>query len=107
KDVAALAEVHARVPEANFVVDLQENYRLVTLVAPHVQKVRYNPGHLYHHEKQKSVREKVAFIAETAAKHDCAIRVGVNCGSVDPAMQEKYDGADEPLLHGVTAMVES
>src|SRR5437762_9827524 len=44
KDVAALAEVHARVPEANFVVDLQENYRLVTLVAPHVQKVRYNPG---------------------------------------------------------------
>ena len=41
----------ARVPQANLVVDLQENYRLVTQVAPHVNKVRYNPGHLYHHEK--------------------------------------------------------
>ena len=107
KDVAALAEVRARVPEANFVVDLQENYRLVTQVAPHVNKVRYNPGHLYHHEKQKPVREKVALIAETAEKHDCAIRVGVNCGSVDPAMDARFEGADEPGLDGVTAMVES
>ncbi len=107
KDVAALAEVHARVPQANLVVDLQENYRLVTLVAPHVSKVRYNPGHLYHHEKEKPVRDKVAFIAETAARHDCAIRVGVNCGSVDPAMQAKFDGSDAAGLDGVTAMVES
>ena len=107
RDVECLAEVRARVPEANLVVDLQENYRLVTLVAPHVNKVRYNPGHLYHHEKTKSAKEKVAFIVETAARHDCAIRIGVNCGSVDPAMQEKFDGADEPKLKGVSAMVES
>ena len=107
KDVAALAEVRARVPQANLVVDLQENYRLVTQVAPHVNKVRYNPGHLYHHEKSKPARDKVAFIAETAEKNDCAIRVGVNCGSVDPAMAEKFDGADSPELHGVSAMVES
>ncbi|HMS60027.1 MAG TPA: (E)-4-hydroxy-3-methylbut-2-enyl-diphosphate synthase [Tepidiformaceae bacterium] len=107
KDVEALAEIRARVPEANLVVDLQENYRLVAQVAPHVSKVRYNPGHLYHHEKQKSARDKVAFIAETAARHDIALRIGVNCGSVDPALAEKFDGADEPKLEGVTAMVES
>ena len=107
KDVEAFAEIRARVPEANLVVDLQENYRLVAQVAPHVSKVRYNPGHLYHHEKQKSARDKVAFIAETAARHDIALRVGVNCGSVDPALAEKFDGADEPKLEGVTAMVES
>lgn len=107
KDVEALAVVRDRVPQANLVVDLQENYRLVTKVAPHVNKVRYNPGHLYHHEKNKPVRDKVALIAETAAKHDCAIRVGVNCGSVDPAMAEKFAGADPPELAGVSAMVES
>lgn len=107
KDVQALAEVRARVPEANLVVDLQENYRLIAQVAPFVAKVRYNPGHLYHHEKQKSARDKVAFIAETAAKHDIALRVGVNCGSVDPEMDAKFEGADEPGLEGVTAMVES
>lgn len=107
KDVSALADVRARVPEANLVVDLQENYRLVTQVAPHVNKVRYNPGHLYHHEKEKLVRDKVALIADTAVKHDCALRVGVNCGSVDPAMDAKFAGTDEPGLEGVTAMVES
>lgn len=107
KDVECLAEIRARVPEANLVVDLQENYRLVAQVAPHVNKVRYNPGHLYHHEKNRPARDKVGFIVENAAKHDCAIRIGVNCGSVDPAMQDRFDGADPPELEGVTAMVES
>ncbi|MBI5947620.1 MAG: (E)-4-hydroxy-3-methylbut-2-enyl-diphosphate synthase [Chloroflexi bacterium] len=107
RDVEALAEVRARVPEANLVIDLQESYRLVTEVAPYVAKVRYNPGHLYHHEKRKPVRDKVAFIAEAAARHDIALRVGVNCGSVDPAVAAKFEGADAPGLDGVTAMVES
>ena len=89
KDVAALAEVRAR-SGAALVVDLQENYRLAPLVAPHVEKLRYNPGHLHHHEKDKPLREKVAFLAETARAHDCALRVGVNCGSVDPRLKERY-----------------
>jgi (E)-4-hydroxy-3-methylbut-2-enyl-diphosphate synthase len=54
KDVEALAEVRARVPEANLVVDLQENYRLVTQVAPHVNR-SLQPGHQYHEE---AVRDK-------------------------------------------------
>ena len=89
KDVDALAAVREQT-SAPLSVDLQENYRLCTQVAPHVDKIRYNPGHLHHHEKQKSVRDKVAFIAETAAQHECALRVGVNCGSLDPRLQERY-----------------
>jgi len=82
-------------------VDLQENYRLVTLVAPHVDKIRYNPGHLHHHETSRPVRDKVAFIAEEAARHDRALRIGVNCGSVDPAKKGRFGG------DGVAEMVES
>ncbi len=100
KDVEALAEVRSRT-NANLSVDLQENYRLAPLVAPHVDKIRYNPGHLYHHEKGKPVRDKVAAIAEVAVRHDIALRVGVNCGSVDPALQAKFGDDD------VAAMVES
>ena len=101
KDAEALAEIR-RQTTANLSVDLQENYRLVVQVAPHVDKVRYNPGHLYHHEKEKPWQEKVALIAETAREHDCAIRVGVNCGSVDPAQKEKFDPSDS-----ITPMLES
>ena len=89
KDVEALAQVREQTA-APLSVDLQENYRLCTQVAPHVDKIRYNPGHLHHHEKSKSVREKVRFIAEAAVDNDCAIRVGVNCGSIDPRMLERY-----------------
>ncbi|MFT4569860.1 MAG: (E)-4-hydroxy-3-methylbut-2-enyl-diphosphate synthase [Hyphomicrobiaceae bacterium] len=86
--------------EANLSVDLQENYRLVAHVAPHVDKIRYNPGHLYHHETSKPWQDKVRYIAEMAALHDCAIRVGVNCGSVDPAKAEKFEPGDSisPML---------
>jgi len=97
---AALPAIRDRV-SANLSVDLQENYRLAAQVAPHVDKIRYNPGHLHHHEKSRPVRDKVAFLAEVAARHDCALRVGVNCGSVDPEKAGRF-GADS-----VAEMVES
>src|SRR5258706_1820660 len=39
RDAEALAEIRRRT-SANLVVDLQENYRVITKVAPHVDKVR-------------------------------------------------------------------
>lgn len=99
KDAEALAEIRRRT-KANLSVDLQENYRLAELVAPHVDKIRYNPGHLYHHERDLPWQEKVSYIARVAKENDCAIRVGVNCGSVDPAKKEKYaeDDSIGPML---------
>jgi (E)-4-hydroxy-3-methylbut-2-enyl-diphosphate synthase len=101
KDAIALAEIR-RQTKANLSVDLQENYRLAVDVAPHVDKVRYNPGHLYHHEPTKPWQEKVRFLADVARDNDCAMRVGVNCGSVDPAKKDKYAQDDS-----ITPMIES
>jgi (E)-4-hydroxy-3-methylbut-2-enyl-diphosphate synthase len=93
KDAAALAEIRKQTT-ANLSVDLQENYRLAEKVAPHVDKIRYNPGHLYHHEKTKTWQQKVEYLAWVARDNDCAIRVGVNCGSVDPDKKSKFDPDD-------------
>ncbi len=99
KDAEALIEISREV-DANLAVDLQENYRLASILAPHVAKLRYNPGHLYHHERQRSWQDKVRFLADTAAAHDCALRVGVNCGSVDPEKKSKHAPSDSisPML---------
>ena len=99
KDAEALAEIRKQTT-ANLSVDLQENYRLAEDVAPHVDKIRYNPGHLYHHEREKPWQDKVRFIADVAASNDCAIRVGVNCGSVDPGKINQYPEGDSisPML---------
>ncbi|MCX7418361.1 MAG: (E)-4-hydroxy-3-methylbut-2-enyl-diphosphate synthase [Planctomycetia bacterium] len=101
KDADALAEIRKQTT-ANLSVDLQENYRLAELVAPHVDKIRYNPGHLYHHEREKPWQDKVRYLAQVATENDCAIRVGVNCGSVDPDKKEMFDPADS-----ITPMLES
>lgn len=101
KDAEALAEIRKQT-KANLSVDLQENYRLAELVAPHVDKVRYNPGHLYHHEQQRPWQDKVRYLANVAIDNDCAMRIGVNCGSVDPAKKEIYDPTDS-----ITPMLES
>ena len=55
-----------------------------------MDKIRYNPGHLFHLDKHKTIREKVEFIVNSAKENDCAIRIGVNCGSVDPDYKERY-----------------
>ena len=101
KDAAALASIRAQTT-ANLSADLQENYRMAERVAPHVNKLRYNPGHLYHHERRKPWQDKVRYLVDIAGSHDCALRVGVNCGSVDPAKAQKYDPKDR-----LTPMLES
>ena len=99
RDTAALAEIRRRTT-ANLSVDLQENYRLASEVAPWVDKIRYNPGHLYHHERSRPWQDKVRFLVDTAGQRGCALRVGVNCGSVDPEQQAKFAADDRigPML---------
>jgi len=99
QDAQALIEIR-NATDAILSVDLQENYRMAALVAPYVDKIRYNPGHLYHHEKKKTWQEKVNYLADLANEHNCAMRVGVNCGSVDPEKLDAHDGEDSiaPML---------
>jgi len=99
RDAEALPQIREKT-RANLSVDLQENYRLAERLAPWVDKIRYNPGHLYHHEPSRPWPDKVRFLAEVAARHDCAIRVGVNCGSVDPARRAGFPPDDSlgPML---------
>ena len=78
KDAEALIEIRGQV-KGNLSVDLQENYRLAEVIAPFVDKIRYNPGHLYHHEKSKPWQEKVTYLVNVARNKDCAPRIVVYC----------------------------
>lgn len=99
KDATALEKIRDQT-EANLSIDLQEHYRMAELVAPLVQKLRYNPGHLYHHERKKPWQDKVRYLIDIAEKNNCAIRVGVNAGSVDPEKKDLFPADDSisPML---------
>ncbi|HTL71527.1 MAG TPA: (E)-4-hydroxy-3-methylbut-2-enyl-diphosphate synthase [Candidatus Eisenbacteria bacterium] len=90
-DVEGLAEIR-KGTKARLVVDLQENFPLAELVAPHVDKIRYNPGHLHHLDKTRPIEDKVRWLVSIAKEHGLALRVGVNCGSVAPEFLERYPG---------------
>ena len=108
KDAQALITLRQQT-QAIISVDLQENYRLAEILAPHVDKIRYNPGHLYHHERNKPWRDKVQYLAAIADKHDCALRIGVNAGSVDPHKLAKHSISTSAtsISESVLPMVES
>ncbi len=92
KEVAALKEIRRQTEGVTLSVDLQENYRVAASVAPWVDKIRYNPGHLHHIERSKSIDDKVGWLANIARDNDCAVRIGVNCGSVAPEFLERHRG---------------
>jgi (E)-4-hydroxy-3-methylbut-2-enyl-diphosphate synthase len=99
-DVEALERIRGET-QARLSVDLQESYRLAEKVAPLVDKLRYNPGHLHHHEPEKSAAEKVAYLVGVAGEHGLALRIGVNAGSLAPEYRERF-GEDH-----VAALVQS
>jgi (E)-4-hydroxy-3-methylbut-2-enyl-diphosphate synthase len=96
-DVEALAEIRKKTT-ARLVVDLQESYQLAEKVAPFVQKIRYNPGHLHHHEKNVAVQDKVRFIVDVAKRHQLAVRIGINFGSLDPSQRAQFSDPMESAL---------
>lgn len=90
KEVAALKEIRRQTEGVTLSVDLQENYRVAASVSPWVDKIRYNPGHLHHIERSKTIEDKVGWLVNIARDNDCAVRIGVNCGSVAPEFLERH-----------------
>ncbi len=89
-DVEALAKIRQRT-HGNISVDLQENIRLAERVAPYVDKIRYNPGKLNSVDPETPWQKKVDYLVEIAQRYDCALRVGVNCGSLDATLLNDPD----------------
>ncbi|MGL4944194.1 MAG: (E)-4-hydroxy-3-methylbut-2-enyl-diphosphate synthase [Thermoguttaceae bacterium] len=91
RDADALREIRTETTGITLSVDLQENWRLAERAAPWVDKIRYNPGHLHHVAASTPWQDKVASLVAMAREHNVALRVGVNCGSLDPVLADSPD----------------
>ena len=71
------------------VADIHFDYRLAIAAMEHgADKIRINPGNI-------GSKERVQAVVDVAKKRNIPIRVGVNSGSLEKDLVEKY--------HGVTA----
>ncbi len=84
----ALAEIKKQI-EIPLVADIHFDYRLaIAAIENGADKIRINPGNIGSHERVRAV-------VDAAKERGIPIRVGVNSGSLEKELVEKY--------HGVTA----
>lgn len=85
---AALTEIKKQV-QIPVVADIHFDYRLAIAAIEHgADKIRINPGNI-------GANDRVRAVVDAAKAHGIPIRVGVNSGSLEKELVEKY--------HGVTA----
>lgn len=95
KAAAALGKIRAASP-LPLVADIHFDYRLaLEALAGGVDALRLNPGNI-------PQREHVAEVVKAAKERNVPIRIGVNAGSLDKTLLQKYGGHPTP-----EAMVES
>ncbi len=82
----ALAPIRAAVPDTALVADIHFDFRLaLAAIEAGVDGLRLNPGNI-------GGREKVAAVVRAAEERDVPIRIGVNAGSLDRKIKERYGG---------------
>ncbi|MDO4267687.1 MAG: flavodoxin-dependent (E)-4-hydroxy-3-methylbut-2-enyl-diphosphate synthase [Eubacteriales bacterium] len=100
---AALKEIKSRI-HIPLVADIHFDYRLaIAAIENGADKIRINPGNI-------GSRERVQAVVDKAAERNIPIRVGVNSGSLEKRLIEKYgsvtaEGLVESALEK-TAMIE-
>lgn len=82
---AALGEIKKQI-EIPLVADIHFDYRLaVSAIENGADKIRINPGNI-------GSRERVQAVVDAAKERNIPIRVGVNSGSLEKNLVEKYQG---------------
>jgi len=78
----ALKEIKANI-NIPLVVDIHFDYRIALEAAKYVDKLRINPGNIGN-------EEKVKLVVNAAKDNNIPMRVGVNLGSLEKSLFEKY-----------------
>ena len=91
EDVKALGKIKSRI-SIPLVADIHFNYRFALMAIDEgVDKLRLNPGNI-------GDKDRVAEVVEKAKRHHIPIRIGVNSGSLEKDLMEKYGPTPAALV---------
>jgi len=100
REVESLKEIHAQVLTAvPLVADVHFQADVADAAARIVEAVRINPGN-YSKDASK-LEERFTRLLDICRKHETAIRIGVNHGSLAPRMMEKYGDTPQGMVESV------
>lgn len=85
--IKALDKIVAQKP-CPLVADIHFDYRLAIASIEHgIDKIRFNPGNI-------GSKDRVRMLCDCAKSHNVPIRIGVNSGSLEKEILEKYSGVN-------------
>ena len=100
REVESLREIHAQVLTAvPLVADVHFNSEVADAAAQVVEAVRINPGN-YSKDASK-LEERFVHLLDICRKHETAIRIGVNHGSLSERMMDKYGDTPQGMVESV------
>lgn len=100
EDAAACREIKERI-SIPLVADIHFDYRLaLKCIESGVDKIRLNPGNI-------GARENVEKVVEACKAHNIPIRIGINSGSIEKELLEKYGhNCPEAMIESAARHVE-
>ena len=100
REVESLREIHAQVLTAvPLVADVHFNSEVADAAAQVVEAVRINPGN-YSKDATK-LEERLVHLLDICQKHETAIRIGVNHGSLSERMMDQYGDTPRGMVESV------
>ena len=100
REVESLKEIHAQVLTAvPLVADVHFQADVADAAAKVVEAVRINPGN-YSKDASK-LEERFVHLLDICRKHNTAIRIGVNHGSLSERMLDKYGDTPQGMVESV------
>ncbi len=100
REVESLREIHAQVLTAvPLVADVHFNSEVADAAAQVVEAVRINPGN-YSKDATK-LEERFVHLLDICQKHETAIRIGVNHGSLSERMMDQYGDTPRGMVESV------
>ena len=100
REVESLREIHAQVLTAvPLVADVHFNSEVADAAAQVVEAVRINPGN-YSKDTTK-LEERFVHLLDICQKHETAIRIGVNHGSLSERMMDQYGDTPRGMVESV------
>ncbi len=99
QDALALKTIRENI-NIPLVADIHFDYRLaLTAIESGVDKVRINPGNI-------GSRENVVKVVEAARKRHIPLRIGINSGSIEKPLLEKYGVSAQAMIESARRHVE-
>ena len=108
KEVEAIREIRARLRaegiDVPLVADIHFSAQTALAVAPHVEKVRINPGNF--HPDPEVARARFAELLDVCRAHGTAIRIGLNHGSLGARITERYGNTPQGMCAAAMEWIE-